>query len=256
MRQRGRFKGCGVGKCLPGHVINCLIDGIIRTSRSGPNIVDNGPERIERQSIGSAAGQASWDGLSGRTEDFGGPGERLGNGSPLCKTARPDSAFEVKSMKQGSWRSGGNMDHRQGDMPGIASLPNASMRDPVERLLASLGRLVVLVALGVTLVGLRPAQAFDCPHPDAQTNQDALRETRQQVKEISGLLASGDVGNRIGEIAHDLRQKYPGLTDAELVNYFLTAYCPDVAAMGNMSDKEKKARLDEFSGQVFQALEQ
>ncbi len=115
-----------------------------------------------------------------------------------------------------------------------------------------LGMAVVVIALGTG----EPARALECPVPETQNNQHVLRETQAQIKELSELLASGDVANRLGVIVRGMRQKYPAVTDAELVNYFLTAYCPDINAMDGLSEDEKKTQLEQFSSQVFQAVEQ
>ncbi|MCP4328272.1 MAG: hypothetical protein GY791_07535 [Alphaproteobacteria bacterium] len=99
------------------------------------------------------------------------------------------------------------------------------------------------------------ALALECPVAEVQPNQHVLRESQQRIEELSELLSTGDVANRMGEIVTEMRRTYPAVTDAELVNYFVTAYCPVVNSMGGLSDDEKRSRLDRFSGQVFQAVE-
>jgi hypothetical protein len=48
----------------------------------------------------------------------------------------------------------------------------------------------------------------------------------------------------------DLRARYPGVENAEIVNYLATAYCPVVARMTGLGDREKQARVDRFVSEV------
>ncbi len=43
---------------------------------------------------------------------------------------------------------------------------------------------------------------------------------------------ANDTGNAVGVIAQDLRKKYPGVTDAEITNFLVTAYCSELKAEG------------------------
>jgi len=52
----------------------------------------------------------------------------------------------------------------------------------------------------------------------------------------------------------DLRKRYPQAENAELANYLITAYCPVVAGQPQLSEAERKARLDQFVSQLMRRL--
>ena len=98
------------------------------------------------------------------------------------------------------------------------------------------------------------SQAFECPTPQQLTSPDVLRETPARTAELATLLASGDVGNRIPVVVNDLRARYPGVQNAEIVNYLMTAYCPTVKQLTGLGDAEKQARMDSFMSRVSQVV--
>ena len=67
-----------------------------------------------------------------------------------------------------------------------------------------------------------------------------------QTERLADLSATGDVGNRIPVIVGDLRKRYPGVENAEVMNYLETAFCPIVAGLTGLSDAEKPARMYRF----------
>jgi hypothetical protein len=116
-------------------------------------------------------------------------------------------------------------------------------------------------AVGISLLLLAmyaalavPAQALECPAPKALTRPGVLRETPAQITAMSNLLATGDVSNRVSVVVADLRARYPGVENAELVNYLMAAYCPIVARLSGLSEAEKQARMDNFVSQVAQLV--
>ncbi len=94
------------------------------------------------------------------------------------------------------------------------------------------------------------ARALECPMPEPLKRPGVLRETDRQIAELTAVLASGDAQNHVPIIVADLRRRYPGITNAELVNYLLTAYCPAVARLSGLSDAEQQARADRFARQI------
>ena len=111
-----------------------------------------------------------------------------------------------------------------------------------------------LIVLGVCLGAAGPALALECPAPQKLTGPGVLRETQAQINDTATLLATGDVGNRVPMIVADLRKRYPGVENAEVVNYLMAAYCPIVAALSGLSDAEKQARMDRFVSQLTQFI--
>lgn len=118
-------------------------------------------------------------------------------------------------------------------------------------------RLLGLLAAGLVVLGVCPtsAGAFECPAPQDRHGPGVLRETPAQTHRTAGLLASGDVDNRVPEIVDDLRRRYPGVRDAEIMNYLVTAYCPVVAQLSGLGDAEKQSRVDRFAEQAGQVLD-
>lgn len=109
------------------------------------------------------------------------------------------------------------------------------------------------LALGLALALLgfgSSAFAFECPKPQA-TSTYGLNETTQEQQQLSKLLASGDVENRLGEVVTSLRKKYPNVPRFEIVNYLVGAYCPAVKAMPNMSDEARTQKVEKFAETAF-----
>jgi len=100
-----------------------------------------------------------------------------------------------------------------------------------------------------------PCLAMECPTPQPAGWPDAIQETPAQISNLTELLRSGDLGNRIPMIVHDLRSRHPNAPSGELVNYLVTAYCPVVNGLTGLGDGEKQARLDAFTSQVVQAAD-
>jgi hypothetical protein len=99
-------------------------------------------------------------------------------------------------------------------------------------------------------VTLSSASALECPAPQPLTRPGILKETPTQIHALSNLLESGDGENRIALTVADLRARYPGIENAEIVNYLMTAECPVVAKLERLGEQEKRARLDRFAGET------
>jgi len=105
-------------------------------------------------------------------------------------------------------------------------------------------------------VTVSSASAFECPAPQPLVRAGVLKETPAQIEALSNLLASGDGENRITVTVADLRARYPGVENAEVVNYLMAAECPVVAKLGGLGEQEKRARLDRFAGETAQLVYQ
>ena len=95
-----------------------------------------------------------------------------------------------------------------------------------------------------------PCTALECPTPQPAGAPGAIQETPAQISELSQVLASGDLGNRIPVFVRALHSRHPDAPTGELVNYLVTAYCPVVNSLTGLSDGEKQARMDAFITQV------
>jgi hypothetical protein len=106
-----------------------------------------------------------------------------------------------------------------------------------------------------SLLGLTTgvAAALECPVAHPTTTATALKETAQDIRENSDLLAAQG-GGAVGEIITRLKSRYPKASDAEITNYLVTLYCPVVNQNAATSEAQKSARLEEFSSRVMQEL--
>lgn len=73
-----------------------------------------------------------------------------------------------------------------------------------------------------------------------------MKETPTQLAVATKFLESAPSNVTIPLIEADLRARYPGVEDAEIVNYLVTAYCPVVNDM-KVSDADKQARMSRFT---------
>ena len=115
----------------------------------------------------------------------------------------------------------------------------------------------VTAATGLVCVGLAlpcAAQILECPTPQGVHGPGVLKETPIQIAQTGSLLASGDSVNRAPEVVADLRRRYPGVGDAELQNYLVTAYCPGVAKLSGLSVAEQQGRVEQFAKQASIAV--
>jgi hypothetical protein len=106
------------------------------------------------------------------------------------------------------------------------------------------------VAVASVLVPSAEALALECPAPHALTRPGVLKETPVQTQRVADLLATGDDENRIRIIVNDLRARYPGVENAELVNYLMAADCSGIAQVRVLEEQEKKAQMDRFVRQL------
>ena len=106
------------------------------------------------------------------------------------------------------------------------------------------------VAIAASLLLAAPCTALECPTAQPAGAPGAIQETPAQISELSQVLASGDLGNRIPVFVRALHSRHPDAPTGELVNYLVTAYCPVVNSLTGLSDGEKQARMDAFITQV------
>jgi hypothetical protein len=125
-------------------------------------------------------------------------------------------------------------------------------RSTKRRLACSVTHAIMIAGL-VSALAI-PAAALQCPTPQSLTRPDILRETPTQTHVVATLLATGDDANRIRVIVDDLRARYPGVENAEIVNYLMVAYYPVVAQLSGLGEQEKQARMDRFVTQLSQII--
>jgi hypothetical protein len=108
------------------------------------------------------------------------------------------------------------------------------------------------LALAAIIGSASQASALECPAPQKLAHPGVLQETPDQIQAASKLLASGDITKNSALIEADLRARYPGVENAELINYLVTAYCPVVNDLKGASDEEKQARMKRFLSDLLQ----
>src|SRR5208282_81266 len=101
-------------------------------------------------------------------------------------------------------------------------------------------------ALAACLGSAPRALALECPEPQKLAHPGVLKETPTQMAVVGQFLASGKSNKTVPLVEADLRARYPGVENAEVVNYIVTAYCPVVKDTTGMSDKAKQARMNRF----------
>ena len=114
-----------------------------------------------------------------------------------------------------------------------------------------------VVAMGLVCTGFAlpaAAQSVECPKPHTVSGPGVLKESPAQIAEAGRFLASGDSVNRAPEMASDLRKRYPGVSNAEIENYLVAAYCPVAAKLNGLSVAERQARVDRFARQASVAV--
>ena len=121
---------------------------------------------------------------------------------------------------------------------------------PVHAATPRSGSVVRSATIAASLLLAAPCVALECPTAQPAGAPGALQETPAQISELSQVLASGDLGNRIPLLVHALHSRHPDVATGELVNYLVTAYCPVVNGLTGLSDGEKQARMDAFITQV------
>lgn len=112
----------------------------------------------------------------------------------------------------------------------------------------------VAAVLAVGLAVAAPALALECPAPQPLTRPGILQETPTQKAYVATLLTTGETGNQIRVVVRDLRARYPGVENAELINYLMTAYCSGMAQLSGLGEQEMQARMDRFVSQLTEII--
>ena len=120
------------------------------------------------------------------------------------------------------------------------------------RLAKAIGCIVVVASLA--LAPMTRALALECPAPQPLTRPGIIKESPTQIATVENLLATGDDDNRIHIIMNDLRARYPGVENTEIINYLMSGYCRVVAQLSGLDDQEKQARMDRFVSRLSQMI--
>ena len=103
-------------------------------------------------------------------------------------------------------------------------------------------------------LGVEPALALECPMAHDTGRPGAIKETPKTVAQLSTVL--GQEGERAApRVIHDLRERHPAASKGAIMNYLITAYCPAVNSRSDLTEAQKKAKLESFqravTGQLY-----
>jgi hypothetical protein len=115
-------------------------------------------------------------------------------------------------------------------------------------------RAAAVFAMGLVVAG--PVMALGCLASQPLTRPGILQETSAQKAYVSTLRTSDETGNQIRVVVTDLRARDPGVENAELINYLMTAYCSGVAQLTGLGEQEMQARMGWFVSQLAQIIGQ
>jgi hypothetical protein len=113
-------------------------------------------------------------------------------------------------------------------------------------------RIVAAVFLIIALAA-GPASALECPVPQMEASDGTLKETPAAITAASQTLAARGSAAIPGMI-YRLRQRFPRSSNAAIMNYMVTAYCPVVNRKTAISENQKKALLTRFESQITARL--
>lgn len=112
--------------------------------------------------------------------------------------------------------------------------------------------LALLTAMAISL-SASASYALTCPVAHPTGGDGVLKETPATIDRLSAELGRADLSGAQGLIA-DLRARHPKATDAEIMNFLITAYCPAVSHRTDLSDAQKRAEMNRVSGAVSKLL--
>jgi hypothetical protein len=103
-----------------------------------------------------------------------------------------------------------------------------------------------VLAAGLLLAGHAAAQAgsLECPLAEEGRVSAAITAADTAILKSEDRI---DLAAEINEIVNRLQLQRPGLSYAEIVNALIAAYCPVVAALPDLSDADRQARVTRFA---------
>jgi hypothetical protein len=111
---------------------------------------------------------------------------------------------------------------------------------------------IFMLALALLMTGCAKKTAdLQCPLPKSGAATGSLRETPTQIASTAEELATGST-NEINIVIAALRKRHPGASQAEVVNYLVTAYCPKIKSNPALDRSQKQKAMMSFSRRVYQ----
>jgi hypothetical protein len=106
----------------------------------------------------------------------------------------------------------------------------------------------LFLATVAVLASAISAQALECPSMKAITGDASAQP------DLTAQLSGKDVLSQIPGIYGSLKAQFPGVSNAQLSDYLIAAYCPVVKADASLSEEEMKARVNEFADKVVSTV--
>ncbi|MFO0997870.1 MAG: cytochrome c [Alphaproteobacteria bacterium] len=100
--------------------------------------------------------------------------------------------------------------------------------------------------------GSEAARAFECPRVSTTGAVNAIADPG--FLGIMNSITDENIDNKTEELFRQLKTSQPGISDTDLVNTMLAAYCPVVAKSTGLSYTAKRARLTRFTSSVERLL--
>ena len=113
-----------------------------------------------------------------------------------------------------------------------------------------------LFALMLVTTGCsRPAsrQTIECPTPESGKLAGTVRESAAQIAAVGHQLHYGDKG-AIGEVTAAVRRRHPDADRGAMINYLITAYCPDLNSDGALDLRGRRRAMESFAKQAEAAV--
>jgi len=96
--------------------------------------------------------------------------------------------------------------------------------------------------------------ALQCPPAHPGGGPGVIQESRARIQHLGALLGSDAEADHLPSIVTDLRHRHPNVANAEIYDYLLAAYCPEVRRLSGLTDAERQARIARFRQQVETVL--
>ncbi len=106
------------------------------------------------------------------------------------------------------------------------------------------------VVLAAAPVGAHAEGALQCPPAHPSGGLGVIQESRARIQRLGAVLGSDAEADHLPSVVADLRRRHPHVANAEIYNYLLAAYCPDVRRLSGLTNAERQARIAKFRQQV------
>jgi hypothetical protein len=90
------------------------------------------------------------------------------------------------------------------------------------------------------------SDSFGCPHVSSTGGNAALTDPGNNLLEMMTGATPETLPNRTRALVAALKANNSSITEADLTNYLVAAYCPVIAGQPGLTKAEKQAALQDF----------